>query len=118
MFVAETDGELVAYISAGLAESPPIYERGLRAHVDGLYVTAVYRRNGIETSLIERVEEWAKANGCDTLGISVHTNNEEARKLYEQDFDRTFLSYHAPWTSRCPLRPGHEEHEQTHREQA
>lgn len=93
MFVAETDGELIAQISVVISETPPIYERGPRAHVDGLYVKKAYRRNGIATSLIEGVEEWAKANGCETLGITVHTDNEQARALYERDFDLKFLSY-------------------------
>lgn len=93
MFVAETDGELVAQISAVIAETPPIYERGRRAHIDSLYVKEDHRRNGIATSLIGRIEEWAEANGCETLGITVHRENEAARTLYERDFDLKYLSY-------------------------
>lgn len=93
MFVAETDGELVAQISAVIAETPPIYERGRRAHIDGLYVKEVHRRNGIATSLIETVEKWAEANECETIGITVHRENEGARTLYERNFDLKYLSY-------------------------
>lgn len=93
MFVAEIDGELVANASAGLVDSPPIYERGSRAHIDGLYVKPKYRRRGIARRLIERVEDWAIENDCAILGITAHVDNEPARSFYEADFEMKFASY-------------------------
>lgn len=93
MFVAETDGELIAQISAVKAGTPPIYKRGSRAHIDGLYVKKDYRRQGIASSLIERVEEWAKTKDCEALGVTAHKENEEARNLYKGEYDLKFLSY-------------------------
>ncbi|MFC6964937.1 GNAT family N-acetyltransferase [Halocatena marina] len=93
MFIAETDEELIAQISAVRVESPPIYTRGDRAHIDGLYVKEKHRRKGVATSLIERIEEWAKDRDCESVGVTVHKNNVEARDLYERDFNHKFLSY-------------------------
>lgn len=93
LFVAETDGELVGYASAGLVESPPIYERGRRAHIDSLYVKPDFRRQGIARRLIDRVEAWAIENDCALLGITAHTENAPARRLYEADFEMKFASY-------------------------
>lgn len=93
MFVAETDGELIAQISAVKTETPPIYEHGARTHIDGLYVKEEYRRQEIASALIERVETWAMDNDCETLGVTVHTENDGARSLYESEFDLKFHSY-------------------------
>lgn len=93
LFVAEADGTLVAHISAGIVETPPIYKRGPRTHIDGLYVKQDYRRQGVATSLIERVAEWAKTKGCDTLGVAAHKENEKANRMYEEQFSLKFRSY-------------------------
>lgn len=74
-------------------ETPPIYERGPRAHIDGLYVEEAYRRQGIASSLVERVDDWATANGCESLGVTVHVENEAARELYDGEFELKFRSY-------------------------
>jgi len=74
-------------------ESPPIYRRGPRAHIDGLYAKEEYRRQGVASSLIERVEQWAETNGCEMLGAGAHHENEHAKRMYEDRFSLTFLSY-------------------------
>lgn len=93
LFVAEADSTLVGHISAGNVETPPIYKRGPRVHIDGLYVKEAYRRQGMASSLIDRVEQWAKTNGCDTLGVAAHTENQKANEMYGEQFDLKFCSY-------------------------
>lgn len=91
---AEADGpELVAHISGQRHDSPPIYTRGSYTNVDGLYVKPGYRRAGIATALFERVEDWARDRGCEYLGVSVHVDNDAAVELYDEAFERKFLSY-------------------------
>lgn len=93
MFVAEADSTVVAQISAVEVEPPPIYKRGPRAHIDGLYVKEEYRRQGVASSLVKRVEQWAKTRGCDTLGVAAHRENETVNKMYEEQFTLKSLSY-------------------------
>ncbi|MFC7204485.1 GNAT family N-acetyltransferase [Haloferax namakaokahaiae] len=96
LLVAETDDTLVAHISAGRFDSPPVYTRGPRTHIDGLYVKPAYRRQGVASALIERVEQWAAERNCEHLGITAHVDNDAATSMYDHDFDRTYLSYYRP----------------------
>lgn len=96
LFVAEVDGQPAGFVSVSRAESPPVFERGPRAHIDGLYVRPEHRREGVASRLLDRVEAWAATEGCDHLGVSVHEANEAARRLYERRFSLTFLSYRRP----------------------
>lgn len=93
MFLAVAEEDPVAYLSVVESETPPIHERGPRAHVDGLYVRESHRREGLASRLLERAREWAIERGCDTLGVTVHRDNEAARRLYEDRFDLKFLGY-------------------------
>jgi GNAT superfamily N-acetyltransferase len=59
LFVAETGGDLAGYVSGGRHESPPIYARGPYTNVDGLYVKPAYRRDGLASRRLDRIEAWA-----------------------------------------------------------
>jgi len=93
LFVATIDGELVGVITLGRSASPPIYERGAVAHLEGLYVKPEFRRQGIGTALLERAEAWASANQCDHLKTLVHADNEAADSLYRTAFSLKYRSY-------------------------
>ena len=83
LFVAEVDGELVGYLSAGVFQNAPIYTRGARTHIDGLYVKPRYRRQNVASALVQHAKEWGERRDCDYFGVTVHHDNEAARKLYE-----------------------------------
>jgi GNAT superfamily N-acetyltransferase len=98
VFVAERetedgDAELVGHISAGKHDSPPIYARGPYANVDGLYVKPAHRREGVAAGLFDRVEAWARDRGCERVAVSAHVDNDAAVEMYDERFERTFVSY-------------------------
>lgn len=94
LFVAETeDGELAAHISGGRHDSAPIYARGAYANVDGLYVKPEYRREGLASRLFDRIEAWAADRDCEYVGVSAHVDNDAAVEMYDERFERKYVSY-------------------------
>ncbi|WP_458189928.1 GNAT family N-acetyltransferase [Haladaptatus sp. NG-WS-4] len=86
-YVAD-DGELVGYVTVEKRCSPPVFVRGPRAYVDGLYVVPSRRREGIASYLLVRSETWARRQGCEHLSLDVHAENEVAKSLYRRnDFE-------------------------------
>ncbi|WP_336034573.1 GNAT family N-acetyltransferase [Halobacterium yunchengense] len=96
IFVAERDSELAGHIAGIRNDSPPIYARGPYTHVDGLYVKPDYRREGVASALFERIEAWARERDCEYLGVSAHVDNEAAVAMYDDAFERKYLSYRRP----------------------
>ncbi|WP_458209327.1 GNAT family N-acetyltransferase [Haladaptatus sp. NG-SE-30] len=82
-YVADDDG-LVGYVAVEKRSSPPVFARGPRGYVDGLYVVPDRRRESIATYLLVRAEAWARRQGCEYLSLDVHADNEVAQSLYQQ----------------------------------
>jgi GNAT superfamily N-acetyltransferase len=93
LFVAVEEEQFIGHISGNEADEPPIYARDSRVHIDGLYVKQQHRRSGVASSLLERIEAWARDRGCEYLGVAAHKDNDGATQLYEREFDLKFLSY-------------------------
>ncbi|WP_435347210.1 GNAT family N-acetyltransferase [Haloarchaeobius sp. HRN-SO-5] len=97
IFVAVRDGTLLGHVTGFRSESGPLYARGPTAYCDGLYVRESARRDGVATALFDRFEEWGRENDCDHLGVSVHVENEGARRFYDSlGFEPTFVSPRKP----------------------
>ena len=86
-------GDLAGHISAGRHDSAPIYARGPYANVDGLYVKPAHRREGVAAALFDRVEAWARGRGCEHVAVSAHVDNAAAVAMYDERFERKFVSY-------------------------
>ena len=84
VFVAETTNGLAGAATARVNDSPPVYARGPVVALTGLYVKPTHRREGIATALVNRVEAWGRARGCEYAALSVHVNNDAARSLYDR----------------------------------
>jgi aminoglycoside 6'-N-acetyltransferase I len=84
-FVAETEGGTLA----GFAEID------LRSHADGCdparpvgylegwYVAAAYRRNGIGRQLLSAAEAWARSHGCFEMASDTWIDNEVSQSCHE-----------------------------------
>lgn len=84
-FVAEATGGTLA----GFAEAD------LRSHADGCdparpvgflegwYVAAAYRRNGIGRRLLIAAEEWARSQGCVEFASDTWIDNEPSQRCHE-----------------------------------
>jgi L-phenylalanine/L-methionine N-acetyltransferase len=80
VFVAETDGAIVARLSLAREEHPA------SSHVAdlGLMVAAAYRRRGIGRALLETAVAWARESRVRKLELHVFPHNEPAIELYER----------------------------------
>lgn len=81
LFVAELDGEIVAYAAVFVTYStfralPSLYLEDLFVHPDA-------RRRGIATAMMKHLREEAVARGCGRLEWTVLDWNEGAQKLYD-----------------------------------
>lgn len=71
-------------------EDPYGEPRSDRAYIWTIEVLPVFRRMGVARELMQRVEESARAAGCQAIELHVAAGNEEAIALYERfGFERT-----------------------------
>jgi ribosomal protein S18 acetylase RimI-like enzyme len=85
MFVAALDGAVVgfAFVKLGRPPRDAMHRPRLFAYLEELVVSSDCRRRGIGTSLMHRVEEWARDRKVDQIELIVWEFNDEARKFYE-----------------------------------
>lgn len=66
----------------GIVEWTPSI-RGLSAYIQTIEVSSAYRRQGVGTELLQRIERSARAAGASTLWLHVDATNESAIRLYK-----------------------------------
>lgn len=82
--VAKRNGILVAYLFAMWFLD--------EMHVNKIAVVESERRKGIALRLMEECEEFAVANGVNTISLEVRESNEGAQRFYEQqEFERLYV---------------------------
>ena len=93
LFVAKDNKKIVGYIYCRFVSSdngPTIESEAL---IDGLYIEAEYRNQGLASNLIDKVKEWCKNNGIKILLLNVLEQNKDAINLYYSkgfnDFEKT-----------------------------
>ena len=83
-YVAVEAGELAGYATAERTETPPVFARGPAVNLGELFIRGPYRRQGIASKLIERVERWAAECGAERVTLSANADNEPAKALYDR----------------------------------
>jgi ribosomal protein S18 acetylase RimI-like enzyme len=84
LFVAESDGRVVGFISGELREGSLIFRQKTWASVDDVFVEPDSRNLGIGRALLEGVEAWAKKRRADGISLQVAAANGRGRKFYEE----------------------------------
>src|SRR3989338_3438595 len=79
-FVAEQDGELIAYSCAEIKKNPAFVKPPKRGHLFNLYVKKKYRSKGIGNLLINETLKWFKSKKVSDLEIMTHSFNKKAKK--------------------------------------
>lgn len=82
-WVAERDGELLAFANTGPNTLPHPEARASHAELRRLYVSKSAQGLGLGTKLLAVALEWMEANGDGPLWIGVWSGNRKAQKLYE-----------------------------------
>ncbi|MDF2701214.1 MAG: GCN5-related N-acetyltransferase [Rubrobacteraceae bacterium] len=84
LFVAESGGQTVGFISGELREGSPTFRQRTWASVDDVFVEPDSRNLGIGRALIQSVEAWAKERGANGISLQVAAANRRGRKFYEE----------------------------------
>jgi ribosomal protein S18 acetylase RimI-like enzyme len=83
LFVAESGGRTVGFISGELREGSPTFLQKTWASVDDVFVEPESRNLGVGRALLEGVEAWARERDADGISLQVAAANERGRKFYE-----------------------------------
>ena len=81
-WVAERDGELLAFANTGPNTLPHPEARASHAELRRLYVSKAAQGLGLGTKLLAVALDWMEANGDGPLWIGVWSGNLKAQKLY------------------------------------
>jgi GNAT superfamily N-acetyltransferase len=81
-WVAERDGELLAFANAGPNTLPHPDARASHAELRRLYVSQAAQGLGLGTKLLKIALDWMEANSDGPLWIGVWSGNQKALKLY------------------------------------
>lgn len=85
LLVAELDGQLVGSGYARIKQSEKVYFNFERfAYLGFMFVSPQHRGKGINKLIIDKLKEWAKAQGLHELRLQVYADNEGAVKAYEK----------------------------------
>jgi GNAT superfamily N-acetyltransferase len=76
LFVAETEQELIGFVSAHLSFPAPIYKQELEVYLDELYVVSDWRRRGVARMLFGQVRSWAEERHARRIRLGVLRANE------------------------------------------
>ncbi|HLM61732.1 MAG TPA: aminoglycoside 6'-N-acetyltransferase [Pyrinomonadaceae bacterium] len=84
VLVAETDGgKLIGFLEASIR---PFVEDCHSDHVgylEGWFVEAEYRKNGIGRELVKSAERWAKSKGCSEMASDSEIGNDVSLKVHQ-----------------------------------
>ncbi len=81
-FVALVDGEVVGYVLS----QPMFFVDGERKTLwlDYIAIKPRFRRKGVGSSLMSRVERWATHHGCNVLYTNLNPNNAASKRLLDR----------------------------------
>lgn len=84
VFVVEAHDRIVGFVSvwAKVRVNGLVNEESEVAYISDLIVVAAYRGKGWGRALLQRAEDYARAQGAAILQIGVLAENREARSLY------------------------------------
>lgn len=89
-YIAEIEGEIAGFLQGIIDQntSDSLYclthEPGAHGWIGELYVDEKYRGQGIAKSLINKINDYFKKQGCIGVRLSVLASNSVARKVYKK----------------------------------
>jgi GNAT superfamily N-acetyltransferase len=81
VFVAEDDSGVVGWAGVCVRDD---FVGGRYAEIEGFVVDAQTRGAGIGARLLDAVEDWARAQECDTMRVRSNVLRERAHAFYER----------------------------------
>jgi GNAT superfamily N-acetyltransferase len=80
VFIAESGGNVVGWIDVFISR---LVETDQHAEIGGFVVDESCRSQGVGRLLLERAEEWARAEGCLVMTLRSNVIRERAHAFYE-----------------------------------
>ena len=77
IWVMERNGKVIGFYDVWL-----IFEQ---AEIANIAVDPAWQHYGLGDQLMKHLEEQARENGCETIGLEVRVSNERAIRLYERN---------------------------------
>jgi GNAT superfamily N-acetyltransferase len=84
LFVAESGGRTVGFVSGELREGSPTFRQKTWASVDDVFVEPDHRNLGVGRALLASVGTWAQERRADGISLQVAAAHERGRKFYEE----------------------------------
>lgn len=84
VYVAESDGEVVAYILSMIQDYPPAFEVKKFGFISDLAVSSGSRRSGIGMHLFEMARNWFVKKGMRRIEIGVAVTNEISTSFWDK----------------------------------
>jgi|GEM_PF-380510 ribosomal protein S18 acetylase RimI-like enzyme len=82
--VAESNGEVVAFLRGSLRRNEMLWKIGKGAEIYEIFIESKFRNQRIGALLMEVFLDWCKANKADYISINVAARNTGAIKFYEE----------------------------------
>jgi ribosomal protein S18 acetylase RimI-like enzyme len=82
--LAETDSELVGFVTTDRNEAPSVFDRPDRLVIGDIYVRDSHRGTGLAHELVDRAARRARETDCGELALDVDVDNECAVAFYEK----------------------------------
>lgn len=84
IFVAESGGKTVGFLTAHRWAPPPIYTDSSEVYIDELYVVEEHRGKGAGRRLVDEARTWAGELGANRLRMSALAENQEAVDFWKE----------------------------------
>lgn len=91
LLVGEADNTIVATGYARIEAAKPYAKHKEQAYLGFMFVQPLFRGQGINSRIMEELEQFAAANGITELRLEVYAENESAIKAYEKTGFRNLI---------------------------
>jgi len=75
VFIATSDGRPIGFVETAIKDWAPGCTTHPVGYIEGWYVEAGFRRQGVGRALIGAAENWARAHGCREMASDVELGN-------------------------------------------
>ena len=84
VFVCEENHEVIGFLYGILKSIPPVFMKGVEAHVSDIAVKNEFRSKGYGKKLMDHFQVFAEKEGANVMSLNVHIKNTRAIEFYEK----------------------------------
>ena len=84
LFISEKNQEIIGFLYGILRSIPPVFKKGIEAHVSDIVVKEEFRSMGYGRKLVNHFKGFAEKEGANVMSLNVHIKNTRAIDFYEK----------------------------------